>query len=192
LVVDIADLFAGGDVDQHGFHWSLLSLRFPWRFNACMTPIRASIVGPPLLSATSIRASTAVCHSSTFCSAFGSFWMYRAASSSVMSWRPRGSGIGSSNGRFQPLAALREEISALLREYQITARRVHDQPAMRDRGFNRSAVFLIAAASFSELPVDDLDRQPPGMVGLNRIRQLKQFSLGGLGRREWAVLFELH
>jgi hypothetical protein len=30
------------------------------------------------------------------------------------------------------------------------------------------------------------------MVGLNRIRQLKQFSLGGLGRRERAVLFELH
>jgi hypothetical protein len=28
-VVGIADLFVGVDVDQRGFHWSLLSLRFP-------------------------------------------------------------------------------------------------------------------------------------------------------------------
>src|SRR3984893_17498059 len=68
-----------------------------------MTPMRASIVGPPLLSATSIKASMAVCHSSICCSALGSFWMYRAASCSVTSWRPRGSGIGSSNGRFHLL-----------------------------------------------------------------------------------------
>jgi len=69
---------------------------------ARMTPMRAIIVGPPLLSATRISVSTAVCHSSSCCSAFGSFWIYRAASSSVTSWRPRGSGIGSSNWRFQP------------------------------------------------------------------------------------------
>jgi hypothetical protein len=48
---------------------------------------------------------------------------------------------------------------------------VQRDPTVRDGGFNSSAVFLIAAASFSELPVDDLDRQPPGMVGLNRIRR---------------------
>jgi len=36
------------------------------------------------------------------CSAFGSFWIYLAASSRVTSWRPRGSGIGSSNLRVQP------------------------------------------------------------------------------------------
>jgi hypothetical protein len=36
------------------------------------------------------------------CSAFGSFWIYLAVSSRVTSWRPRGSGIGSSNVRFQP------------------------------------------------------------------------------------------
>src|SRR5258708_29411406 len=65
-------------------------------------------------------------------------------------------------------------------------------PTVRDGGFNRSAVFLIAAASISKLPVDDLDRQPPGMVGFYRVRQLKQFPLGGLGSREGAVLFELH
>jgi hypothetical protein len=67
-----------------------------------MTPIRASIVGPPLLSATRIKASTAVCHSSICCSAFGSFWIYLAASSRVTSWRPHGRGMGSSNWRFQP------------------------------------------------------------------------------------------
>ena len=33
----------------------------------------ARIVGPPLLSATRIKTSTAVCHSSICCSAFGSF-----------------------------------------------------------------------------------------------------------------------
>jgi hypothetical protein len=37
-----------------------------------MTPIRAIMVGPPLLSATRIKTSTAVCHSSSCCSAFGS------------------------------------------------------------------------------------------------------------------------
>jgi hypothetical protein len=110
----------------------------------------------------------------------------------VTSWRPLGNGIGSSNGRFQSLGVLREEISALLRERQVSAGRMQRDPAVRDGGFNRSAVFLIAAASFSELPVDDLDRQPPGMVGLNRIRQLKQFSLGGLGRRERAIYLEFH
>jgi hypothetical protein len=88
--------------------------------------------------------------------------------------------------------ASREEIGALLREHQIAARRMHGGPAVRDSGFNRSAVFLIAAASISKLPVDDLDRQPPGMVGLNRIRQLKQFSLGGLGCPERAVCLEFH
>src|ERR1700730_9740605 len=105
--------------------------------------MRASMVGPRLLSAARIKASTAVCHSSTFCSAFGSFWIYRAASLRVTSWRPLGSGIGSSNGRFQPLGELREEISALLRERQIAAGRMHADPTVRDGGFHRSAVFLI-------------------------------------------------
>jgi hypothetical protein len=36
--------------------------------------------------------------------------MYRPASSSVTSWRPRGNGIGSLNGRFQPFAALRANV----------------------------------------------------------------------------------
>src|ERR1700730_14594160 len=157
-----------------------------------MTPIRASIFGPARDSATKIKASTVVCHSSICCSAFGSFWIYLAASSRVTSWRPQGSGIGSSNGRFQPLGALREEISPLLRENQIAAGRMQRDPTVRDGGFHRRAIFLIAAGSFSELPVDDLDRQPPGMVGLNRIRQLKQFSLGGLGRRERAAFLEFH
>jgi hypothetical protein len=72
----------------------------------------------------------------------------------------------------------------------------HEKPeqlsAVRDGGSNRRAIFLVAAASITELPVDDLDSQPPGMIGPDRIRQLKQFSLGGLGCGEGAFLFEFH
>ena len=57
---------------------------------------------------------------------------------------------------------------------------------MRDCGGNRSTVLLGAAASISKLRVDDRDRQPPGMIGLYRVGDLKQFLLGGLGRRERA------
>src|ERR1700730_15996310 len=96
-----------------------------------MTPIRASIVGPPLLSATRIKASTAVCHSSICCSALCNLVMNLPASSSVASWRPFGNGIGSSNGRFQPLGDLREEISALLREHQIAAGRMQREANIR-------------------------------------------------------------
>ena len=39
------------------------------------------------------------------CSAFGSFWIYLAASSRVTSWRPRGKGIDSSKRRCQPRSA---------------------------------------------------------------------------------------
>jgi hypothetical protein len=67
-------------------------------------------------------------------------------------------------GPRQAEKASREEISALLRERQVSAGRMQRNPTVRDGGFNRRAVFVIAAASFSELPVDDLDRQPPGMV----------------------------
>jgi hypothetical protein len=87
---------------------------------------------------------------------------------------------------------LREQVRPGLRERQITSGRMHREPAVRDGGFHRRAVFLVAAASLSKLPVDDLDRQPPGVIGLNRVRQLKQLPLGGLGRRERAVLFEFH
>jgi hypothetical protein len=86
-IVGVADILAGVDIDQDRSHSSLLSLRFPqwwglrsglnsrtlWRFKALMTPMRASIVGPSDDSATRIKTSTAVCHSSICCSAFGSF-----------------------------------------------------------------------------------------------------------------------
>jgi len=48
------------------------------------------------------------------------------------------------------------------------------------------------AASLSKLRIDDADRQSTGVIGLYRIRQLKQFSLGGIRRRERAVLLEFH
>src|SRR5258706_11724011 len=69
-----------------------------------MTPMRANIVGPPDV-ATGIKAFIAACHSAASCSAFGSFVMCLPASSSVTSWPPRGSGIGSSKRRFQPRSA---------------------------------------------------------------------------------------
>lgn len=55
-----------------------------------------------------------------------------------------------------------------------------------------AAVFFVAAASIPKLPVDGFDQQPPGVIGLNRVRQFKQFPLGGLGCGEGAILFEFH
>jgi hypothetical protein len=59
-----------------------LNSRTAPQFNAVMTPMRAIMVGRS-------RASTAACHSSSCCLAFGSFWIYLAASSRVMNCRPR-------------------------------------------------------------------------------------------------------
>jgi hypothetical protein len=87
----------------------------------------------------------------------------------------------------QRLTPLREQFRPGLREHQIGPGRMLRDPAVRDCRFNRCAIFLIAAARISELPVDHLDRQSPRMIGLYRIRYLKQFSLGGLGRRERAI-----
>jgi hypothetical protein len=101
-------------------------------------------------------------------------------------------GIGSSNGRFQPLGELREEISALLHERQIRAGRMHRDPAVRDGGFNRSAVFLIAAASLSKLPVDGADLHPAGMVGLNPVGYLQQLAGGVVGIGELPRCDEFH
>jgi hypothetical protein len=47
--------------------------------------------------------------------------------------------------------------------------------------FNHRAVFRIAAASLSKLPVDDLDRKATSVIGCDRIRQFEQFPLSGLG-----------
>jgi hypothetical protein len=74
--------------------WSFpsgLNTRSRWRFKARMIPMRANIVGPPDV-ATRIKASIAACHSWASCSTLESRVMYLPASSSVTSWRPRGSG----------------------------------------------------------------------------------------------------
>jgi hypothetical protein len=55
----------------------------------------------PACSATSIRLSIAARHSAVSATFFGSAMMYAAAYLSVKSWRPFGSGIGSSNFRDQ-------------------------------------------------------------------------------------------
>jgi hypothetical protein len=87
---------------------------------------------------------------------------------------------------------LREQVRPSLRERQIRTGRMHGEPAVRDGGSHGDAIFLIAATGISKLPVDDGDRQPPRMIGLYRVRQLKQFLLGGVGRSERAVLLEFH
>src|ERR1700716_309684 len=66
------------------------------------------------------------------------------------------------------------------------------EPAMRDGGFNRRAIFIVAATGISKFLVDDGYRQATGVIGFDRVRQLKQFALGSLGRREGAFLFEFH
>ena len=63
---------------------------------------------------------------------------------------------------------------------------------MCDCGFHGQAMFLIAATGISKLLVDHGDRQATGVIGLDRICDLKQFPLGGLGCRERAVLLESH
>jgi hypothetical protein len=82
-----------------------------------------------------------------------SFWIYRAASLSVTSWRPRGSGMGSSNGRFQAVA-LGEAMRALLaqlRDFEIAnclikadrthndGKRSHERPSQRRASGDRAS-----------------------------------------------------
>jgi hypothetical protein len=55
--------------------------------------------------------------------------------------------------------------------------------------FHGGAIFLVAATGISKLLIDDGDRQPIGVIDLDRVRQLWQLALG---RREGAVLFEFH
>src|SRR6266478_8470914 len=69
---------------------------------------------------------------------------------------------------------------------------MHRNPAVRDCGLHGQAIFLVAAASISELPVDDGDRQATGMIGLDGVRQFEQLPLGGFRRRERAILLEFH
>ena len=92
--------------------------------------------------------------------------------------------LGNKNAKDLPSVPLgfrlREQVRPGLRERQITTGRMHREPAVRDRGGHRRAIFLIAATGLSELLIDDGDRQPPGVIGRDRIRQLKQFLLGGL------------
>jgi hypothetical protein len=106
----IANTVSGVDIDPNGRHWSLLSLRRPqcvslrsglntrstFRFNACMTPMRANIAGPSC-SATNNSACIASCHSSTSCSALGDSVMYSATSLSVTKGFRPGTTIGSKN-----------------------------------------------------------------------------------------------
>ena len=48
---------------------------------------------------------------------------------------------------------------------------MHGDPAVRDGGFHGHAVFLIAATGFVKELVDRADVQPPGVIGLDSVRQ---------------------
>jgi hypothetical protein len=65
------------------------------------------------------------------------------------------------------------------------------EPAVDHGGFNCPSIFIGAAASGHELYVDLAYRRTP-LVGYDRIRQLKQFPLGCLGRGERAIFLEFH
>ena len=63
---------------------------------------------------------------------------------------------------------------------------------MGDRGSHRRAVFRRGAARISELRIDLADRHSTSMFRPDRIPQLKQLMLGGLGRRERVIILEFH
>ncbi len=69
---------------------------------------------------------------------------------------------------------------------------MHRDPAVPDGGFNRCAIFLIAAAGRSKLPIDDLDRQPSGVIGLKPICNFEQLRRRRFRIGERVVFFEFH
>jgi hypothetical protein len=58
---------------------------------------------------------------------------------------------------------LRKQIRPGLRERQVSPGRMLRDPAVRDGGFDCRAIFFVAAASVTELPIDDLDRYSPNV-----------------------------
>jgi hypothetical protein len=54
-------------------------------------------------------------------------------------------------------------------------------PAVCDGGFNRCAIFLIAAAGRSKLPIDDLDRHPSSVIGLKPFAISSSFVVAASG-----------
>jgi hypothetical protein len=54
---------------------------------------------------------------------------------------------------------------------------------MRDCDDHRRAIFLIAVAGFSKLPVDDGDRQPTGVIGLDPFASSSSFCSADRGWR---------
>jgi hypothetical protein len=66
------------------------------------------------------------------------------------------------NGRFQLLGALREEISALLRERQVGAGRMHNHIAALDSRLHGSRILILSAARGNELRIDAADLYPAG------------------------------
>jgi hypothetical protein len=118
-----------------------------------------SIVGP-FRSATSVSAYIAACHSGSVASFFERVVMKVAASRSVTSTRPPGSGIGSSNSRRQPrrdfisyefqfgvLSALagdrRQSYARIPQRSSATPSRVIDRSRSKFAGGNRLPVALV-------------------------------------------------
>jgi hypothetical protein len=93
--------------------------------------------------------------------------------------------------RFQPVVALREEISALLRERKISARRMQGHIAAVDRGLHRCSIVFDASAGAQELPVDSPDLQSAGVVRFELVCDLEQLLDRGVdvGQRPFFLEF---
>src|SRR6266446_10964800 len=130
----------------NGSPLSGLNTRSRWRFKARMIPMRANIVGPPDV-ATRIKASIAACHSWASCSTLESRVMYLPASSSVTSWRPRGSGDWFVETTFPAAISHSRASPAALAHPRCKRRYFSSQPPVcREAGFCHEDLFMSDSA----------------------------------------------
>ena len=101
---------------------------------------------------------------------------------SVTSWRPRGSGTGSSGEQLGPGG----------RELHIGSGIVPQQSAERDRAGESGAELVRSAALLKKGAVDKLNEDAAVMDRLDRVGDLHQLAGGGVGISEIARFDEFH
>jgi hypothetical protein len=69
---------------------------------------------------------------------------------------------------------------------------VQGEIAAIDGGVSGHGIFRDAAASVQKLPIDDADREPAGVIGLDTVRDLQQFLDCGVNVYEGPTFLELH
>jgi hypothetical protein len=91
-----------------------------------------------------------------------------------------------------PWVRYAKRISALLRERQVSAGRMHDHIAALDSRLHGGRILVVSAACGNELRIDGADLRPAGMVGLNPVCYFHQLAdrCVDIGKR--AILFEFH